>query len=310
MSQATSTARGRVSHRPGAARRHQNRSAYLLVAPFFILFLAMLVVPLLYSGYLSFFKTQIIGGTTFVGLANYLQALTDPLFLGSVARMLLFLVILVPIMLGLSLLIALAIDSRHVRGGKIVRLIIFIPYAVPGVVATLMWGYLYGHQFGPISQVVSAVGLTPPDLFSSSNVLGSILNIVVWEFVGYNMIIMFSAMQAIPSELYDAAKVDGAGQLRIAWSVKIPAIRPALLLTLIFTIIGCFQLFTEPQLLYQLAPSSIGTAFSPNLYAYNLAFINQNVNYAAAVAFLLGVIIMIVSYVVQLSLAKRERSEA
>jgi multiple sugar transport system permease protein len=307
MTQATLMKNGRQGHRPGAARRHQNRSAYLFVAPFLIVFVAMLLVPLGYSAYLSLFRTQLIGGSTFVGLANYFQALTDPLFLGSLARMALFLVILVPVMLGLSLLIALAIDSKRVRGGKIIRLIIFVPYAVPGVVATLMWGYLYGHEFGPISQIFTAVGLTPPDLFSSGNILGSILNIVVWEFVGYNMIIMFSAMQAIPGELYDAAKVDGAGQFRIAWSVKIPAIRPALLLTLIFTIIGCFQLFTEPNLLYSTAPAAIGTAFSPNLYAYNLAFINQNVNYAAAVAFLLGVVIMIVSYVVQLSTTRRER---
>ena len=307
MTQATLMKNGRQGHRPGAARRHQNRSAYLFVAPFLIVFVAMLLVPLGYSAYLSLFRTQLIGGSTFVGLANYFQALTDPLFLGSLARMALFLVILVPVMLGLSLLIALAIDSKRVRGGKIIRLIIFVPYAVPGVVATLMWGYLYGHEFGPISQIFTAVGLTPPDLFSSGNILGSILNIVVWEFVGYNMIIMFSAMQAIPGELYDAAKVDGAGQFRIAWSVKIPAIRPALLLTLIFTIIGCFQLFTEPNLLYSTAQAAIGTAFSPNLYAYNLAFINQNVNYAAAVAFLLGVVIMIVSYVVQLSTTRRER---
>jgi multiple sugar transport system permease protein len=123
------------------------------------------------------------------------------------------------------------------------------------------------------------------------------------------MIILFSALRSIPTELYDAAQVDGAGQWRIAWSVKIPAIRPAILLTVIFSIIGSFQLFSEPQLLYNLAPNAIGTAFSPNLYAYNLAFINQNINYAAAIAFLLGLVIMIVSYIVQLTAQRREREQ-
>jgi multiple sugar transport system permease protein len=269
----------------------------------------MLVVPLVYSGVLSFFRTQIVGGTVFVGLSNYVQAVTDPLFLGGVGRMGLFLVIQVPIMLIFALFFALALDSGRVRAAKFIRLAIFVPYAVPAVVATLLWGYIYGSNFGPITQVITALGLQAPNLLSSNLVLGSIMNIVTWEFVGYNMIILFSALRSIPTELYDAAQVDGAGQWRIAWSVKIPAIRPAILLTVIFSIIGSFQLFSEPQLLYNLAPNAIGTAFSPNLYAYNLAFINQNVNYAASIAFLLGLVIMIVSYIVQLTTQRREREQ-
>lgn len=291
-----------------STRRKQYIAAYIFVAPFMVALVAMLVVPLLYSGYLSLFRTQLVGGTSFAGLGNYLQALSDPKFLQSVVRMAVCLLILVPVMLGLALFIALALDSGRVRGGKIVRLMVFVPYAVPGVVAALMWGYIYGRNFGPISQTLQALGLQPPDLLSSSNILGSVVNIVVWEFVGYNMIILYAALRSIPTDLYDAAAVDGAGQFRLALSVKIPAIRPALILTLIFTVIGCFQLFSEPNLLYNLSPSAVGTAFSPNLYAYNLAFVNQNVNYAASIAFLLGFVIMIVSYVVQLSTARWARS--
>jgi multiple sugar transport system permease protein len=295
--------------RRNESKRNQTVAAYALILPFVVVFLAMLVVPLVYSGVLSFFRTQIVGGTVFVGLSNYVQAVTDPLFLGGVGRMGLFLVIQVPIMLIFALFFALALDSGRVRAAKFIRLAIFVPYAVPAVVATLLWGYIYGSNFGPITQVITALGLQAPNLLSSNLVLGSIMNIVTWEFVGYNMIILFSALRSIPTELYDAAQVDGAGQWRIAWSVKIPAIRPAILLTVIFSIIGSFQLFSEPQLLYNLAPNAIGTAFSPNLYAYNLAFINQNVNYAAAIAFLLGLVIMIVSYIVQLTAQRREREQ-
>lgn len=301
---------GAIAARPNRARngkRRQNVVAYTFVLPFVVVFIAMLVVPLAYSAYLSLFRTQIVGGSGFVWFDNYARALTDPLFLSGVGRMGLFLVIQVPIMLGLALFFALALDSGRVRGGKFARLAIFIPHAVPGVVAALMWGFLYGKNFGPIAQAFQAVGLTSPNLLSNENVLGSIMNIVTWEFVGYNMVIMYSALRAIPPEMYEAALIDGAGQLRIAWSVKIPAIRSAIMLTVIFSIIGSFQLFSEPKLLYELAPNAIGSAFSPNLYAYNLAFTNQDVNYAAAVAFLLGFAIMIVSYVIQLSSQRRER---
>jgi multiple sugar transport system permease protein len=296
---------------PGGRRPNTKRklhfAAYLFVLPFFAVFVTMLVVPLIYSGYLSLFATRLIGGVRFVGLENYAKVLVDPKFLEGAGRVALVLVIQVPIMLGLALLFALVLDSGRARGSKVLRLLIFIPYAVPGVVATLMWGYLYGQDFGPIAQVFRFVGLDAPNLLSQGNVLGAIMNVVTWEFVGYNMIVMFSALRAIPQELYEAAEIDGAGQVRIAWNIKIPAIRPAILLTVIFSTIGSFQLFNEPSLLRSLAPNAIDSSYTPNLYAYNLAFVNQDINYAASVAFVLGFVIMVVSYVVQLTTARRER---
>jgi multiple sugar transport system permease protein len=295
-----------LRRRRSSATKRQTRAAYALVLPFFVLFALMLVAPLIYSAYLSLFKSQIIGGQQFAWFANYLRAFTDPAFLAGLGHMAIFLLIQVPIMLGAALFFALALDSGRARGSKVLRILIFIPYAVPGVVATLMWGYLYGPDFGPITQLFQGLGITPPDLLNSSNILGSMMNIVTWEFVGYNMIIMYAALRAIPTELYEAAELDGASQLRIAWSVKIPAIRPAILLTVIFSIIGTFQLFNEPSLLANIAPNSIGDSYTPNLYAYNLAFVNQDVNYAAAVAFLLGVVIAIISFIVQRSVARRD----
>jgi multiple sugar transport system permease protein len=291
-----------------AAKRRQYGAAYALVLPFFVVFLAMVILPLIYAGYLSFFKKQLIGGINFAGFANYARALTDPLFLTSVARMGIFLVVQVPIMLGLALFFALALDSGMMKLAKFSRLAVFVPYAVPGVVATLMWGYLYGPDFGPFAQISRALGFGPPPFFTQTGMLFSIMNIVNWEFIGYNMIIIYAALRSISPELYEAARVDGASETRIAWSVKIPAVRPALLLTVIFSVIGTFQLFNEPQLMRTLAPTVIGTAWTPNLYAYNIAFVNQDANYAAALAFLLGFVIMIVSYFVQLSTQRRERN--
>ena len=313
MSTTMSRARPAAPHAPlprqrlTASRRRQIGAAYVLILPFMVLFLTMIVVPLIYAGYLSFFKTKLIGGTSFVGAENYLRALTDPSFLTGVGRMGLFLLVQVPLMLVLSLFAALALDSGMMRLAKFVRLGIFVPYAVPSVIATLMWGYIYGPDFGPIAQIGEAVGLGAPPFFSSTGIFFSIINIVNWEFVGYNMIIMYAALRSIPSELYEAARVDGASETRIATAIKIPSIRPAIMLTVIFSVIGTFQLFNEPSLMRTLAPTVIGTDWTPNLYAYNIAFINQDANYAAALAFLLGIAIMIISYVVQLSGQRKER---
>jgi len=282
------------------AKKRQYRAAYLLVLPFFVIFLAMIIVPLGYAGYLSFYRKQLIGGVSFVGLENYTRALKDPAFLSGVARMGLFLVVQVPVMLVLALFFALALDSGMTRLSKFIRLGIFVPYAVPAVVATLMWGYLYGPDFGPFAQLAEGLNLPVPAFLSEKFVLFSIINVVNWEFIGYNMIIIYAALRSIPAELYEAARVDGASEPRIAWSIKIPSVRPALVLTVIFSVIGTFQLFNEPNLLRILAPSSINSSYTPNMYAYTLAFVNQDVNYAAAIAFLLGIVIMALSYAVQL----------
>ncbi|MET0695447.1 MAG: sugar ABC transporter permease [Propionibacteriaceae bacterium] len=288
------------------AKKRQYRAAYLFVLPFFVIFLAMIIVPLFYAGYLSFFKEQLVGGTSFAGFDNYTRALTDPAFLSGVARMGLFLVIQVPIMLALSLFFALALDSGMVRLAKFVRLGIYVPYAVPAVVAALMWGYLYGPDFGPFAQLSDLLGVPKIPFLSPDFVLFSIINVVNWEFVGYNMIIIYAALRAIPTDHYEAARVDGASEPRIAWSIKIPAVRPALILTIIFSVIGSFQLFNEPNLLRILAPNAISSSYTPNLYAYTLAFVNQDANYAAAIAFLLGIVIMALSYAVQLWNQKKE----
>jgi len=304
--QITGAGAQREQHGTGMARR-EAIAGYLFVLPFVVVFVAMLVVPLFYSGYLSLFREQLIGGSTFSGFGNYARALQDETFLAGVLRMAQFLVIQVPIMLGLSLLFALLLDSGRLRMQRFIRLSIFVPYAVPGVIAALMWGYLYGRDFGPFAQGARAMGLPAPTFLTHEWMLYSIMNIVTWSFVGYNMIIMFAALRSIPTELYEAARVDGAGEIRVAWSIKIPAIKPALLLTAIFSVIGTFQLFNEPNILRTIAPNVIGVGYTPNLYAYNLAFIGREINYAAAIAFLLGIAIMVVSYIVQLSALRKER---
>ncbi|WP_083752437.1 carbohydrate ABC transporter permease [Saccharothrix sp. ALI-22-I] len=296
----------------GATRQRRvdarnGRAGALFAAPFLALFLLLFLAPLGYAAYLSLFQTKLVGGTSFVGLDNYVRAVQDPLLIRGVVRVATFFVIQVPVMLLLALLFALALDSGLVRLARVVRLGIFVPYAVPGVVASLMWGYLYGPDYGPFAQMSKALELPVPPFLSEGWMLGSLANVVTWEFAGYNMIILYAALRAIPGDLYEAAAVDGAGAWRIAWSIKLPALRPALLLALMFSVIGSFQLFNEPNLLQRIAPDVIDSAYTANLYAYSLAFTGQQTNYAAAVSFLLGLVIVIVSYAVLLT-ANRRRS--
>jgi multiple sugar transport system permease protein len=293
--------------RPGRRRPHPGNHAYIFIAPFLACFVLLFLVPLAYAGYLSLFKEQLVGGTAFVGLDNYLRALQDERLLDGLLRVVLFFLIQVPIMLLVALAVALAVDSGLLRLAGMFRLGAFIPYAVPSVVAALMWGYLYGPDLGPLTRLGERFGFTAPDLLSDTWMLASLSNIVTWEFAGYNMIILYAALRTVPTERYEAAAVDGAGPWRTAWHIKIPALRSALLLCLVFSVIGSFQLFAEPNLIQRLAPTVINSSYTPNLYAYSLAFTSQQVNYAAAVSFLLGFVIVIVSYAVLFVSSRRPR---
>jgi multiple sugar transport system permease protein len=276
------------------------------VGPFMAVFALVFVAPIAYSIYLSLFRNRLIGGNSFVGLDNYQSVLDDGQFWAALGRVVLFLAVQVPIMLFLALLVALAIDSGRLHGRSFFRVAIFMPYAVPAVVATLMWGFMYGTSFGLVGNVNDALGVSLPDPLSPGLVLASIGNIVTWEFVGYNMLIFYSALRVVPASLYEAAEIDGAGQLRIIRSIKLPAIRGALVIATIFSVIGSFQLFTEPTILQSLVPNAITTYFTPNLYAYSLSFSGQQYNYSATVAIVMGVITMVIAYVVQLR-GMRER---
>jgi multiple sugar transport system permease protein len=294
-------AAGLAMSRRGRARRHARPRlvGWGFVGPFLIVFAFALIVPIGYAIYLSLFRQQLIGGNAFVGAANYRLALSDPQFWAALRRAALFLAVQVPVMLVLALLAALALDSARLRWAPLYRLSIFLPYAVPAVVASLMWGFMYGSQFGLIARVRSFFGGHFPDPLSGSWVLAAVGNVVTWEFVGYNMLIFFSALRAVPGELYEAAEIDGAAQLAIIRWIKLPALRVAIVVALLFSIIGSLQLFNEPNILQQLAPDTISSSFTPNMYAYNLSFAGQEYNYSATIAIVMGVLTMIIAAAVQ-----------
>ncbi|MGR7003242.1 carbohydrate ABC transporter permease [Yinghuangia aomiensis] len=291
--------------RRAALRRNLTAHAFFL--PFLVVFALAVIAPLAYAVNLSLYQDKMIGGTTFTGFDNYTKAFKDNLFHVGLGRVALFFVVQVPLMLLLALAAALAIDSGRLRAPGLFQVGLFIPYAVPGVVAALMWGYLYGDRFGLVGEIEDLLHVGLPDFLSQGWMLASIGNIVTWSYVGYNMLILYAALRAIPDELYEAAEMDGAGRIRQAWSIKLPALRPALLLTTIFSVIGTFQLFNEPSVLQALSPAVITTNYTPNMYAFSLAFDGRQFNYSAAIAVVLGLVTVLVAYAVQLVTARRER---
>lgn len=259
-----------------------------MVAPFCVVLACFAIVPLGYALYISFFRTTLFGGTVFAGVGNFANTLGSTGFWNGVVRIVEFGCVQVPVMLGLGLFFALALDSGLVRLRRVFHTVYFIPYAVPGVVASLMWGFMFEPAFGPLDSVTKAFALGTPDFLASHTVLFSIGNVVTWEWTGYHVIIFYTALQWVPRQLEEAAVVDGATLWQVTWFVKLRSILPVVALTGLLSIIGNMQLFTEPSIFATLTPA-ITSSYTPNYYIYTLAFEEFNFNGGAAAAFVVAV---------------------
>ena len=296
--------RQRRPRRRADSSRH-SVTGWLFVAPFAVVFLSLLVAPLLYALYLSMFQKSMIGGTRFVLFGNYLKAFSDPSFLSGVWFVILFSLVLIPLQMIVSLAVALILDQVTTWFSRFSRLMIFLPYAIPAVIGALMWGFLYSKNFGPLSEIFGMFGQTAPDFLSKNLIIFGLLNIVTWQWAGYYMIIIYAALQGIDPSLYEAARIDGASQWQITLRIKVPLITSALVLILVFALIGTLQFFNEPQILRYLAAGTIGPDFTPNMYAYQQAFALANYNYGSAISFALGAVVFICVYIFMFVTRKR-----
>ncbi|WP_371667330.1 sugar ABC transporter permease [Streptomyces sp. NBC_00289] len=304
---------GTPSPRSGQRRTPRpDRAAWGFLLPFVALFLFVFVLPLGYALYESLLKPIRsgplgLGPATvgFAGLDNYTLALQQSDFLDGFGRVLLFGIVQVPVMLLLATALALVLDTLSQRWAGILRAAYFLPYGVPGVIASILWGFLYVPGVSPLVDLLGRVGLAP-DFLGYHNVLWSIANIVIWEFTGYNMLVIVAQLKSIPQELYEAARIDGASAWQTAVRIKLPLARPALVLTGVFSIIGTLQLFAEPLVIKPLT-STVTSSYTPNLAAYNEAFANNNIYLAAAESVILALVASVLSFGFLSLVNRRER---
>lgn len=277
---------------------------YGFVLPFVVLFLVFLVGPILMALWRSLFRTRSSSGlgftgtpqTVFTGFENYTKAWGDADFIAGFGRVLLFGVVQVPVMLVLALGLALLFDSAAVHLKRSFQVMVFLPYAVPGVIAALLWGFLYQPGVSPVVGALRSLGIEV-NLLGEGTVLWSLANISVWSYTGINMIILYAALQSVPKEITEAARIDGAGELRVAWSIKLPMISLALLLTTLSSVIGTLQLFSEPTVIRAITANITGS-YTPNMAIYNTSTQGQDPNLGAAMAVILGGITLILSLII------------
>ncbi|KAK1176807.1 sugar ABC transporter permease [Streptomyces sp. NBS 14/10] len=267
-----------------------------LTVPFFLGFGLFTVTPIVMAIKKSLYREQSsglgFGGKTveFVGIDNFTKGLQDTHFWGAMGRVALFAAISIPLIQLAAVGLALLLDAASQRVANRFRIALLIPYMIPGIVATLIWIYIYSPTVGPLTPFFKLLGISA-DFYSGSMIWISIGNLVAWSSIGFNMLIVYSALRALPTEIYDSARIDGASEWRIAWSIKVPLIRRSLVLTSVLSIIGTLQIFSDPVLFRSMTPETVTRDFTPIMDIYDWAFNQGEFHYASALSIILAVVV-------------------
>jgi multiple sugar transport system permease protein len=235
-----------------------------------------------------------IGNLRFVGFGNYWQLLHTPDFWRAVANTAYFVVVGVPLSLAASLATALLVNARLTRAPALFRTAFFAPVVTTLVAVAVVWRYLLHTRYGLLNYGLTQLGLHPIDWLGDPHwALPAIILFAVWKNFGYNMVIFLAALQSIPADLYEAARLDGAGIWQEFRRITLPLLRPTFLLVSILTVAGYFQLFAEPYVMTQGGP--LQSTVSVLYFMYEEGFKWWNLGSASAVAFLLFLVILAVT---------------
>jgi ABC-type sugar transport system permease subunit len=288
---------------------HKARWPYLFISPFYIFFAIFALFPIVFSIYLSFTEWKGLGPIKFVGLDNFTLLLKDNVFWQSMLNGVILFIMYVPIMTFLALALAVILNSKRVRGFRFFRTLIFMPYITNMVAAGFTFRLLLSEKNGLFNILLGALSISPvPWLESVWGARVSLCLLVIWAWLGYNMVIMLAGLQTIPGELTEAALIDGASPVQAFLFITIPLMRPVILFSVVLSTIGSFGLFTELMSLF--SPGGTGpmnAAITPIVAIFRQAFGNFRFGYASAMAYVYFAFIFVLT-LFQVRYFSRERN--
>ena len=266
---------------------------YLLLSPSLLVIFGFSVVPMVWSIYYSLTKGGILSKHSFVGLQNYIKAANHPIFLLTLENTTLYAVLTIPIVILIALIVALIIiQLPHLQG--FFRSTVYFPLIIPIVIAANLWAYIVSRDVGPLNLILGWFGIPRIDWLGDPTwAIPAIVMMEIWRGFGFYVIILFAALQSIPKELYEAARIDGARSLRLIWTITLPLLRPALGFCFIMATIFNFQLFDPIYVLTKGGPAWKTSTVS--WYVYQQAFEADNVGFASTMGVVLLLVILTLS---------------
>jgi ABC-type sugar transport system permease subunit len=289
-SQAPPQRRGRFA----TATSREGLTGLLFISPWIVGFVAFSAIPMIASLVLSLtdFDPRQADEIHFVGFANYLNMLSDPALIKATGVTLRFALMVVPLTLGFALLVALIVNSTLLAGRNIFRTLFYLPLQIPVVASTIVWVGVLNVSNGWLDLGLAALGLPGPDWLNSTFWVHPALALMGLWGIGNMMLIFLAGLQGVPTELYDAAKVDGAGPLGTFRNITLPMISPVLFYNLIIVLIGTLQFFTQAYVITNGRGDPGGQTLFFNLNLFREAFQFYNMGYASALAWVLFVVVL------------------
>lgn len=285
----------------GYLERTRTKWGYFFIAPGIIGFLVFSLGPMLYSLFLSTMEWNIITPKKFVGLENYRQLFQNELTWKSLKVTAAYTAMTVPLVIVITFGIALLLNSK-VKGISIFRTIFYIPSIIPLVATAAIWMFIYNPTYGFLNGILRALGLPAQKyIYSTSSVIPCLSVMAVW-CAGNTVIIYLAGLQGVSRQLYDAARIDGAGRLQMFRHITVPMMTPIIFYNLVMTMINCLQTFTQAYIMTDGGPANSSLFFS--LLIYRNAFTYQKMGYAAALSWVLFVIVGILTLVLFMTSGK------
>ena len=273
----------------------QKTIPYFLLFPIVLIFLVFMVYPIIDSLILSFQQYK-YGVYTFIGLNNYKRLLIDPVFKTALTNNLIYLVIQVPIMIGLALILADLLNNKFLKGKTFFRISFFMPAVTALVAYSLVFKLLLNSDYGFINYMLAALHLPTVDWLNRAiSSKASIILSMTWRWTGYNIVILLAGLQGISEEIYEACSIDGANAFQKFWRITLPLMKPIILFCIITSTIGTLQLFDESYILTGGGPNNSTITIAH--YLYNTSFRFINFGYASAMSYILVLIIAIFSLI-------------
>ena len=293
-------AAGTAGRQKSQYAQQQKAAPYLFIAPFLLLFAVFGVWPILHSLVLAFYATDGPKSQVYVGLNNFKFMFADPDFHTALWNTLVYTFWSVFLQLPLALGLAILLNQRNLRGREFFRLAFFSPNLLGQVFVGILFTVLFAPKYGLVNEALHALFGVPLEtkwLTEPALVMPAIVLTSLWMYVGFNMIYFLAALQAVDTDLYDAALVDGANAWQRFWAVTLPGIRPVAVFVLVTATIGSFQLFELPWIMLSNTAGPDNAGLTVVMYLYNYGFITGDLGLASAVGWTLAIGVLLVSLV-------------
>ncbi len=304
-----------MTHMGSRYSKRQQIAPYFFCAPYFIIFILFAVFPIFFSAYISLTDWSGISKPVFVGFANFTALLKDTKFYLSLFNTILFMILIIPAQLFIGFILAVLLTHKRIPGKKAFRLMNFLPYLTTPIALGIIFGLLFDSNFGMVNELLKVFHLPTPGWTTQAGPAKALVALLtIWRYAGYTSILFMAGITNINTDLFEACEIDGGSYFTIIRKIIVPLLKPVTIFVTITTMIGCFQIFEEPYMIFAVVAGKVvggpeNAALTGMWYFYDSAFTKFKFGYGSAIGMGLFIVIAVISFTANKLMHRGEENE-